>query len=92
MRHRQQLVIDRQTGEASLTAVAIDDDAGFTQRVFELQSSVPDIGPVEARSLTAVCDGCGTRADLDFDAPELPDRRAAASRSPRSFIHARMRL
>jgi hypothetical protein len=43
----------------------------------ELKDSVPDIGPVEARMLTAVCDGCGVPVDLDFDHPELPGGWAA---------------
>lgn len=59
VRGRQQLKIDRRTGDATLTTEVIDDDAGFGQRIAELKASVPDIGPVEARFLTTVCDGCG---------------------------------
>jgi hypothetical protein len=77
MRQRQQLVIDRKTGDATATAETIEDDADFGQRIAELKDSVPDIGPIEARSLTALCDGCGTRVALDFDRPELPGGWAA---------------
>jgi hypothetical protein len=77
MRQRQRLVISRQTGEASLTAETVDDDAGFGQRIRELKDSVAISGPVEARMLTALCDGCGARVELDFDHPELPGGWAA---------------
>lgn len=77
MRQRQQLVISRQTGDATLTTVAVDDDTDFTQRARELKESLPDIGPAQARLATAVCDGCGTRRALDFDNPELPHGWAA---------------
>lgn len=77
MRQRQQIVIDRKTGDATATAETIEGDAGFGQRIAELKDSVPDIGPVEARMLTAVCDGCRTTVALDFDHPELPRGWAA---------------
>lgn len=78
MRHRQQLAISRQTGDATLTTVAIDDDADFAQRIRELKESLPDIGPTDAKFATAACDGCGTRAALDFEDPKLPRGWVAA--------------
>lgn len=72
MRERQQLIVDRNTGDATMTTEVIDDNAGFAERIAGLKDSVPDIGPVEARFLTTVCDGCGTTASLDFDDPRLP--------------------
>jgi hypothetical protein len=78
MRERQRLVIDRQTGDASLSAEVIDDNADFAARIAGLKESVPDIGPVEARLLTSVCDGCGARAELDFDNPKMPPGWASA--------------
>jgi hypothetical protein len=76
MRERQQLVIDRRTGGATVTTEIVP-DAGFAERIAGLKASVPDIGPVEARSLTVLCDGCGARAGVDFDSPELPPGWAA---------------
>jgi hypothetical protein len=70
-RERQHLVIDRHTGAATVTTEVID-NAGFAERVAGLKGSVPDLGPVEAASLTVACDGCGTRAVLDFEDPRLP--------------------
>jgi hypothetical protein len=78
MRERRQLVISRQTGDATLATEVIGDDADLAQRIAELKASVPDIGPVEARFLATRCDGCGTTAELDFDNPRLPDSWAAA--------------
>jgi hypothetical protein len=77
MRERQHLVISRKSGDVSVTTVAVGDDADFAQRCRELKGSVPDIGAVRARLLTAVCDGCGARSALDFDHPELPGGWAA---------------
>ena len=77
MRHRQRLVISRQTGDAALTTEAVDDDAGFAQRIRELKDSLPDIGRVEGRFADAVCDGRGRRVALDFDNPALPRGWAA---------------
>jgi hypothetical protein len=72
MRQRQSLAFDRKSGAVTATAETLC-DAGFAQRAAELKESVPDIGPVEAPSLAAVCDGCGARAALDFDSPQMPD-------------------
>ncbi len=68
-RMRQQLVIDRETGDASLSAEVLP-DAGFEQRTRELKDSLPDM-PGE-RLAHLVCDGCGAVAVLDYDRPELP--------------------
>jgi hypothetical protein len=73
MRRRQQLVIDKRTSDVTLTAEVIDDDAGFGQRVAELQASVPDSGPGAVRTLTALCDGSGATAELDPGNPQMPD-------------------
>lgn len=72
MRARQKLVIDRKTGDATVTTVALDDAADFATRVRELRESLPDLAGVEARFAAAVCDGCGDRAGLDFENPTLP--------------------
>lgn len=77
MRQRQSLKVDRKSGAATVTTETVDDDVGFAQRIAELKESVPDIGPVEARSLTTLCDGCGATVALDFDNPRLPDGWAA---------------
>ena len=71
-RVRQHLVISRTTGDAEYRAEVLP-AAGFADRTRELKASLPDIGPVEARFAVVVCDGCGVRAELDFDAPALPD-------------------
>ena len=74
MRERQQLTVSRKDGSVTFSAVTVDDDAGFAQRIAELKGTVPaDLGPVKARLLTAVCDGCGATAELDFENPRLPD-------------------
>jgi hypothetical protein len=72
MRQRERLVINRQTGERTMTTEVIDDNAGFAQRIRELKDSMPDIGPVEARFLGVTCNGCGTTVSVDFDEPRLP--------------------
>lgn len=77
MRERQTLRADRKTGDVTVSSELVDDDAGFDQRIAELKASVPDIGPVEARSLRTVCDGCEAVAELDFENPRLRDGWAA---------------
>ena len=77
MRQRQSLKVDRKSGDATVTTETLSDEAGFAQRIRELKESVPDIGPVEARSLATLCDGCGSGAALDFESPRLPDGWAA---------------
>jgi len=77
VRQRQSLKVDRKSGDATVTTETLDDDAGFAQRIRDLKESVPDIGPVEARFLATLCDGCGARAALDFENPRLPDGWAA---------------
>lgn len=77
MRGRQKLVIDRRSGDAVLTTEAVDGDADFATRMRELQGTLPDIGEVKARFAAAICDGCGTRAELDFDNPQMPPGWAA---------------
>ena len=71
MRQRERLVIHKQHG-ISMTTEIIDDEADFAQRARELRDTVQVIGPVEARFLTVMCNGCGTRASVDFDNPRLP--------------------
>lgn len=57
-----------------MTTEVIDGDAGFAERIAGLRGSVPaDLGPVEAKFLTALCDGCGATAELDFDNPRMPE-------------------
>lgn len=72
MRQRQSLKLDRKTSDATVTTKTLP-SAGFGQRIAELKDSVPDIGPVEAKFLTARCDGCGATAGLDFDSPQMPE-------------------
>jgi hypothetical protein len=72
MRVRRQLVISRETGDATLRTEVLS-AAGFGQRARELKASLPDTGPVEERLAVLVCDGCGARAELDFDAPQYPE-------------------
>ena len=73
MRGRQHLVIDRQTGDATLTTEVIDDDADFATRIAELKASVPEPGPGDVSFATAVCNGCGATAGIDFGNPRMPD-------------------
>lgn len=72
MRVRQHLTVDRATGEGEFREELLP-AAGFGQRVTELRASLPDIGDVQARLAVLICDGCGARAELDFDAPRYPD-------------------
>lgn len=70
-------MIDRNTGDATLTTSAADDTADFTTRMRELRDSLPDTGDIQARIAAAVCDRCGARAELDFDNPQMPPGWAA---------------
>jgi hypothetical protein len=72
-RVRQQLWMSRTDGSARYGAELIEDDATFAERMAGLKASLPDIGPVEARSIALTCDGCGTMAELGWDDPRLPD-------------------
>lgn len=56
----------------SVTTELVDDDADFAQRAAELKALLPEPGPGSLRFAAASCDGCGTRAALDFDSPRLP--------------------
>jgi len=71
-RVRKQAVISLATGDVTYRTEVLP-AAGFAGRTAELKASLPDIGPVEARLAVIVCDGCGVRAELDYDAPALPD-------------------
>jgi hypothetical protein len=73
MRQREQLFIDGQTGDATLTTEVLE-DASFEQRIAELQASVPaGFGPDAVRILTTLCDGCGATAELDPGNPRYPE-------------------
>jgi hypothetical protein len=71
-RVRKQAVISLATGDVTYRTEVLP-AAGFADRTAGLKASLPDIGPVEARSAVLVCDGCGVRAELDFDVPVFPD-------------------
>ena len=70
-RVRRRVTVDRVTGAVDVTEEVLP-AAEFTQRAAELKASLPNIGPVEARTSVLVCDGCGARTELDFDDPQYP--------------------
>jgi hypothetical protein len=73
MRVRQRLTVNRVTGATEFTEELLP-AAEFGQRAAELKASLPDIDDAEARRLAVlICNGCGARVTLDFDAPEYPD-------------------
>ncbi len=64
-------MVNRMTGDFTETGEVLP-AAEFAQRAAELKASLPDIGPVLARASVLICDGCGARAELDFDDPRYP--------------------
>lgn len=72
MRVRQRLTVNRVTGAAEFREELLP-AAGFAQRAAELKASLPDIGEAATRLAVLICNGCGARAELDFDAPRYPD-------------------
>jgi hypothetical protein len=73
MRERQHLVIDRATGDATLTTELVDDDADARQRMAELKAALPEPQPGDTCLACVLCDGCGARAEVDFGNPRMPD-------------------
>src|SRR5690348_12876967 len=74
-RIRRSVKTDRLTGEQTETE-EIRPPANFQGRIAALKASaglalIGD-GPVENQSATLQCDGCGTKAELDYNRPELP--------------------
>jgi len=72
VRVRQVTTISRATGDFTVEAEVLPSAAGFGQRIGELKESLPDLGDVKARCAVLTCDGCGARAELDFDVPVYP--------------------
>ena len=73
VRVRQQVTVSRETGEFTVEATVLPGGAGFGQRWDELKASLPDLGEIEERFAALACDGCGARADIDFDVPVYPE-------------------
>lgn len=75
MRERSSVKIDRCTGERTETAELLP-DAPFAERIASMKASgmlaILGGGPVEEAFLHLKCDGCGRKAVLDYEHPEMP--------------------
>ncbi len=73
-RIQERLFIDKATGNAELSREVLP-DAGLDERIRDLKATVPAgmaEDPDAVRQAVLLCDGCGARAELDFDDPRKP--------------------